>query len=138
MRWPPVHFPFLRAATCLSRVRSEMISRSNCANDNRMLSVRRPRDDVRVELLRDGDEADAVLLEQLHHLGEVDQRSAEAIDFVDDHAVDLAGLDVGQQLSQRRAVRCSRRCIRRRCTASGTSVQPSLVWLRMYASAASR
>src|SRR5215471_17242285 len=40
--WPPVHFPFFRAATCLSRVRSEMISRSNCANDSRIFSVSRP------------------------------------------------------------------------------------------------
>ena len=30
---PPVHLPFLRARICLSRVRSEMISRSNCANE---------------------------------------------------------------------------------------------------------
>ena len=28
---PPIHLPFRRAADILSRVRSEMISRSNCA-----------------------------------------------------------------------------------------------------------
>ena len=38
--------PLFLAADCLSRVRSEMISRSNCANDRRMLSVRRPREVV--------------------------------------------------------------------------------------------
>ncbi len=39
---PPVNFPFRRAARSLSRVRSETISRSNCAKDKSMLSVRRP------------------------------------------------------------------------------------------------
>ena len=39
-----------------------------------------------------------MLLEQLHHLREVDQRPAEAIDLVDDDTIDFAGLDVGEQL----------------------------------------
>ena len=43
---PPDHLPFRRAAAILSRVRSEMISRSNCANDSRMFSVSRPIDCV--------------------------------------------------------------------------------------------
>jgi hypothetical protein len=34
------------------------------------------------KLLRDGHEGDAVLLEGLHHLGEVQQGATEAIDFV--------------------------------------------------------
>jgi hypothetical protein len=34
--WSPIHLPFLRAAAILSRVRSDMISRSNWANDKRM------------------------------------------------------------------------------------------------------
>src|ERR1035437_7563203 len=41
-RVPPVHLPLRRAADILSRVRSAIISRSNCANDRRMLRVRRP------------------------------------------------------------------------------------------------
>ena len=36
-------------------------------------------------------------LEGGHHPGEVEQRAAEAIDLVDDHAVDLPGLDVGEE-----------------------------------------
>ena len=41
---PPTHCPFLLAADILSRVRSLMISRSNCANDSRMCNVSRPRE----------------------------------------------------------------------------------------------
>ncbi|VTS09952.1 hypothetical protein [Gemmata obscuriglobus] len=39
---PPAHLPVRRVAAILSRVRSEMISRSNCANDRSMLSTSRP------------------------------------------------------------------------------------------------
>ena len=41
-----------------------------------------------------------MLLEGLHEACEVEQGAAEAIDFVDDHAIDLAGLDVGQEALQ--------------------------------------
>ncbi len=42
MGLPPDHFPLRRAAAILSRVRSEMISRSNWANESRMFRVSRP------------------------------------------------------------------------------------------------
>jgi hypothetical protein len=38
-----------------------------------------------------------VTLERFYDLGEVHQRAAETVDLVDDHAVDIAGLDVGEQ-----------------------------------------
>src|ERR1017187_311188 len=38
------NFPFRRAADILSRVRSPISSRSNCANESRMFSVSRPSD----------------------------------------------------------------------------------------------
>ena len=38
--------PFFLEAAILSRIRSPVTSRSNWANDRRMLSVRRPIDDV--------------------------------------------------------------------------------------------
>src|SRR5271163_1794258 len=41
---PPDHWPLRRAAAILSRVRSEMISRSNWAKDNRTLRTNRPID----------------------------------------------------------------------------------------------
>jgi len=43
---PPIHLPLRRAACILSRVRSPMISRSNWANESRMLRVKRPSDVV--------------------------------------------------------------------------------------------
>jgi len=44
MGLPPDHLPLRRAAAILSRVRSEMISRSNWANDSKTLSINRPID----------------------------------------------------------------------------------------------
>jgi hypothetical protein len=35
-------------------------------------------------------------IERLHEASEVQQRPAQAIDFVEHHAVDLPGLDVGE------------------------------------------
>jgi hypothetical protein len=43
-----------------------------------------------------------VLVKGLHHLGEVEQRAAQAVHLVDHHAVDLARLDVGEQPLQGR------------------------------------
>src|SRR6201997_5609467 len=45
-----------------------------------------------------------VFLEQAQHMGEVEQRAAQAVDFVDYHAVEFAGLDGGQQASQSRTI----------------------------------
>src|SRR5215469_3795621 len=39
---PPIHIPFLFEAAILSRMRSPMTSRSNCAKDSRTLRVKRP------------------------------------------------------------------------------------------------
>src|SRR6516164_280712 len=39
---PPIHIPFFFEAAILSRMRSPMTSRSNCAKDNSTLRVRRP------------------------------------------------------------------------------------------------
>ncbi len=58
----------------------------------------------RVELLRHTHKRDALAVEQLHEPREVHQRPAQAIDFVDHHAVDLPGLDIGHQALQRRAL----------------------------------
>ncbi len=58
----------------------------------------------RVEVLRDRDERDIVLLERLHHPGEIHERPTEAVDLVDHHAVDLAGPDVGHQALERRTI----------------------------------
>ncbi len=41
---PPDHLPLRRVAAILSRVRSEIISRSNWANESRTFSISRPID----------------------------------------------------------------------------------------------
>src|SRR6516164_9968684 len=43
---PPIHIPFCFDAAILSRMRSPMTSRSNCAKDNSTFSVKRPIDVV--------------------------------------------------------------------------------------------
>jgi len=55
-----------------------MISRSNWAKESRMFRVSRP-------------------VEDFHHAGEVQEGSAESVDFVDHHAVDFARLDAGEE-----------------------------------------
>jgi hypothetical protein len=41
-----------------------------------------------------------VLVEGFHDLGEIQQRAAEAVDFVGDDAIDLPGGDIGQQAAE--------------------------------------
>ena len=58
----------------------------------------------RVELLGDGDESDVVGLKEVVQFGEVGERAGEPVDLVDDDQIDLAGLDVRNQLVQGGAV----------------------------------
>ena len=69
-----------------------------------MLSVSRP---IEVVVLKDWVTLTKVTplpVEHLDQLGEIHQRAAEAVDLVDDDDVDAAGLDVGEQPLQRRAL----------------------------------
>jgi len=43
-------------------------------------------------------------IKQLDELGEISQRTGQPVDLVNQHDVDLAGADIGQELLQRRAV----------------------------------
>jgi hypothetical protein len=43
---PPIHMPLRLEAAILSRIRSPVTSRSNCANDSSTFSVKRPIDEV--------------------------------------------------------------------------------------------
>jgi hypothetical protein len=54
-----------------------------------------------IEMLSHRYEGDAELVERFHHAGKVKKRAAESIDFVDDYAIDLAGLDVFHQSLER-------------------------------------
>lgn len=47
----------------------------------------------RVKMLSYRNEGDVELIERLHNSREVEQRSAESIDLVDNDAIDLAALD---------------------------------------------
>ena len=60
-------------------------------------------------MLGDRDERDAVPLEGLHHAGEIQQRPAQPVHFVDHHAVDAARLDVDQPPPHRRPVHVAAR-----------------------------
>ena len=46
----------------------------------------------------------AALVEDLDDLGKVGERAGQAVHFADDDGIDLASLDVGEQLLQRRPV----------------------------------
>src|SRR3954470_6825941 len=97
--------PFALEAAILSRTRSAVTSRSNWARESSTFKVSLP---IEVVVLKawvvtetkdtpaaskDGDDA-----------GEVGQRSGEPIDLVDDHDVDCAGLDIGEELAKRGTV----------------------------------
>jgi len=41
---------------------------------------------------------------RVHHSGEIEQRPTQAVDLVDDHAIDFARLDIGQQPVEPRSV----------------------------------
>ena len=74
-----------------------MISRSNWAKDKQDIEREAAQGIGRVELLRYRNEADVVLFEDLDNAGEVDQRPAQPVHLVDDHAVDRPAANVGQE-----------------------------------------
>src|SRR5690606_28972308 len=50
------------------------------------------------EVLRYADERHARLVEAMHHLREVEERTRQPIDLIDDYEIDLTGVDVLQEL----------------------------------------
>src|ERR1700736_576738 len=101
---PPIHIPFFFEAAILSRMRSPMTSRSNCAKDNRTLRVKRPHRGRRIELLRHRNEGRALGVEDLDDLGKIGERAGQPVDLVDNHRVDPTRRDVGKQLLQSRPI----------------------------------
>ena len=57
-----------------------------------------------VEVLCYRDKADPVAFELFHQAREIEQRAAEAIDFIDKDAIDLPHFDLHQQFSESRPV----------------------------------
>ena len=50
-----------------------------------------------MKLLRDGDEGDLVLVEDLHDPGKIEQRATEAVQLVGQYGVDLTGGNIRQK-----------------------------------------
>ena len=100
---PPIHMPLRRDAANLSRMRSPATSRSNWAKESRTLRVSPSHRCSGIELLGDGHERHAVCLKQFNQLGEIGKRSGQAVDFVNNHDIDLARLNVGEQRLKGRA-----------------------------------
>src|SRR5260370_24276144 len=58
----------------------------------------------RIERLRNGDERRLMTLEQFDQLVKIQQRTGEPVDLIDDHDVDAAGLNFGQETPKGRAI----------------------------------
>src|ERR1700720_3455632 len=97
---PPIHIPFFFEAAILSRMRSPMTSRSNCAKDNRTFKVKRP---IEVVVLNCcvTDTKDAPLASRISTiLAKIGERAGQPVDLVNDHRIDAPRRDVGEQLVQ--------------------------------------
>src|SRR3984957_1446032 len=95
---PPIHIPFFFEAAILSRMRSPMTSRSNCAKDNRTFRVKRP---IEVVVLNCcvTDTKDAPLVSRISTI--LAKSASERVSrLVDDHRVDPSRRDVLKQLLQ--------------------------------------
>src|SRR5215472_6807517 len=101
---PPIHIPFRFEAAILSRMRSPMTSRSNCAKDNRMFKVRPPHRGRRVELLRHRNKGRSSRVEDLDDLRKIGERAGQPVDLVDDDRIDPTRCDVGEQPLQSRPI----------------------------------
>jgi hypothetical protein len=97
---PPIHIPLALLAAILSRMRSPVTSRSNWAKDSRTLSISRPIEVVVLNCWVTETNDTLLPLEDFDQPGEVGQAAGQAVDLVDHHDVDLAGLDVGHQALQ--------------------------------------
>src|SRR5215472_7986187 len=98
---PPIHIPFRFEAAILSRMRSPITSRSNCAKDSRTLRVKRP---IEVELLRYRNKRGASRIEDLDVLGKIGKRAGQPVDLIDNHGIDPPRGDVGEEPLQRRSI----------------------------------
>src|SRR5437588_13096529 len=79
---PPIHIPFFFEAAILSRMRSPMTSRSNCAKDSRTLRVKLPIEVVVLNLLRDRNKGRSPRIEDLDNLGKIGERAGQPVDLV--------------------------------------------------------
>src|SRR6202049_4415228 len=102
---PPIHIPFFFEAAILSRMRSPMTSRSNCAKDNSTLRVKRPIEVVVLNCCVTETKDASLGVEDLDNLGKIGERAGQPVDLVDDHRIDPPRCDIGeQQLLQSRPI----------------------------------
>src|ERR1700719_1250815 len=100
--------PFFFEAAILSRMRSPVTSRSNCAKDNRTLRVKRP---IEVVVLNCcvTETNDAPLASRISTiLAKSASERVSRVDLVDDNGIDAPCRDVGEQpLQSRPTHRCA-------------------------------
>src|SRR2546430_14288638 len=101
---PPIHIPFFFEAAILSRMRSPMTSRSNCAKDNKTLRVKRPIEVVVLNCCVTETKQGTPGIEDLDDLGKIGERAGQPVDLVDNDGVDPPRREVSQQLLQSRPI----------------------------------
>src|SRR6516165_7258887 len=101
---PPIHIPFCFEAAILSRMRSPMTSRSNCAKDNSTFSVKRPIDVVVLNCCVTETNEASLASRISTDLGKIGKRAGQPVDLVDDDDVDPLRRDIGEQALQSGAI----------------------------------
>ncbi len=94
---PPTHSPRRFEAPILSRMRSLVTSRSNCAKERRTFSVSLPMLDVVLKDWVTETKETSCSSKSFDELGEVGKGTGEPVDLVDDHDVDSFGPDLIQK-----------------------------------------
>ena len=90
-------------------MRSPVTSRSNWAKDSSTLSVSRPIELVVLNCWVTETNDTPSCVEELDEPGKVGERAGQPVDLVDDHDVDPAGPDIGEQALQRGALQIATR-----------------------------
>ena len=88
----------------MSRMRSPMTSRSNCAKDSRTLRVKRPIEVVVLNCCVTETKDAPLRIEDLDDLGKIGERAGQPVDLVDDDGIDPPRRDVGEQPLQSRPI----------------------------------
>ena len=96
---PPIHIPFFFEAAILSRMRSPMTSRSNCARIQTS-RVKRPIEVVVLNCCVTETKDALSRIEDLDDLGKIGERAGQPVDLVDDDGIDPPRRDVREQLLQ--------------------------------------
>ena len=91
---PPTHSPLRLDAAILSRIRSEVTSRSNWANDSSTFNVSRPIEVVVLNCWVTETNDTLCWSNSSTSLAKSAKRAGQSVDLIDDDDIDLAGLDI--------------------------------------------